>query len=87
MKVFILSWIEKAEVLIASNIIWSSASQLQEQIRAHQVSCPLLHLKSVNCFKRGLNLCLSCLRYFPQKLKLFLHNDPVKSEDTAQICS
>lgn len=38
MKAFILSWTKKAEALITGNIIWSSASQLQEQIRAHQVS-------------------------------------------------
>lgn len=38
MKAFILAWTEKAEALVASNIVWSSASQLQEQIRAHQVS-------------------------------------------------
>uniref|UniRef100_A0A3B3HW55 SYNE1 n=1 Tax=Oryzias latipes TaxID=8090 RepID=A0A3B3HW55_ORYLA len=36
MKKFILGWIEKAEALISGNIIWNSASQLQEQIRAHQ---------------------------------------------------
>lgn len=39
MKAFILSWTKKAEALVTGNIIWSSASQLQEQIRAHQVSC------------------------------------------------
>uniref|UniRef100_A0A3P9CP88 Uncharacterized protein n=1 Tax=Maylandia zebra TaxID=106582 RepID=A0A3P9CP88_9CICH len=38
MKAFILSWTKKAEALVTGNIIWSSASQLQEQIRAHQVS-------------------------------------------------
>ncbi len=38
MKAFILGWTEKAEALISGSIIWSSASQLQEQIRAHQVS-------------------------------------------------
>uniref|UniRef100_A0A3Q3A6V8 SYNE1 n=1 Tax=Kryptolebias marmoratus TaxID=37003 RepID=A0A3Q3A6V8_KRYMA len=46
MKAFILSWIEKAEALIASNIVWSSATQLQEQIRAHQAllrECRGLH--------------------------------------------
>lgn len=38
MKAFILGWTGKAEVLVTSSIVWSSASQLQEQIRAHQVS-------------------------------------------------
>lgn len=38
MKAFILAWIEKAEALVTGNIIWGSASQLQEQIRAHQAS-------------------------------------------------
>lgn len=37
MKAFILGWNGKAEVLVTSSIVWSSASQLQEQIRAHQV--------------------------------------------------
>uniref|UniRef100_A0A3B5L5H1 Uncharacterized protein n=1 Tax=Xiphophorus couchianus TaxID=32473 RepID=A0A3B5L5H1_9TELE len=32
MKAFILAWIEKAEDLVSGNIIWSSATQLQEQI-------------------------------------------------------
>ncbi|CAB1447010.1 unnamed protein product, partial [Pleuronectes platessa] len=46
MKAFILGWTEKAEVLVTGNIIWSSASQLQEQIRAHQAllrECRGLH--------------------------------------------
>ncbi|MED6283585.1 hypothetical protein CHARACLAT_010424, partial [Characodon lateralis] len=46
MKAFILAWIEKAEDLISGNIIWSSATQLQEQIRAHQAllrECRGLH--------------------------------------------
>ncbi|XP_028253699.1 nesprin-1 [Parambassis ranga] len=46
MKAFILGWTEKAEALVTSNIIWSSASQLQEQIRAHQAllrECRGLH--------------------------------------------
>ncbi|XP_026197444.1 nesprin-1 isoform X3 [Anabas testudineus] len=46
MKAFILAWTEKAEALVTSNIIWSSASQLQEQIRAHQAllrECRGLH--------------------------------------------
>lgn len=38
MKAFIVAWIEKAEVLVTSSIVWSSASQLQEQIRVHQAS-------------------------------------------------
>ncbi len=38
MKAFILGWTEKAEALVTGSIIWSAASQLQEQIRAHQVS-------------------------------------------------
>lgn len=38
MKAFILAWIEKAEALVTSSIVWSSASQLQEQIRVHQAS-------------------------------------------------
>lgn len=38
MKAFILGWTEKAEALVTGSIVWSSASQLQEQIRAHQVS-------------------------------------------------
>lgn len=38
MKAFILSWTEKAEALVTGSIMWSSSSQLQEQIRAHQVS-------------------------------------------------
>ena len=37
MRSFIMGWTEKAEALVTGNIIWSSASQLQEQIRAHQV--------------------------------------------------
>ncbi|XP_039981881.1 nesprin-1-like isoform X4 [Xiphias gladius] len=46
MKAFILGWTEKAEALVTGNIIWSSASQLQEQIRAHQAllrECRGLH--------------------------------------------
>lgn len=43
MKAFILAWTEKAEALVTSNIIWSSASQLQEQIRGHQVSLNKSH--------------------------------------------
>ncbi|CAI5683845.1 unnamed protein product [Oreochromis niloticus] len=46
MKAFILSWTKKAEALVTGNIIWSSASQLQEQIRAHQAllrECRGLH--------------------------------------------
>lgn len=84
MKTFILSWVEKAEALISSNIIWSSATQLQEQIRAHQVSFSLPQLNMVNCFKYVLNLRLSHLQYFPLKL---IRNYPIKSEDTALICS
>ncbi|KAJ0026825.1 hypothetical protein NQD34_017825 [Periophthalmus magnuspinnatus] len=45
-KTFILSWIEKAECMVSGNIIWSLASQLQEQIRAHQAllrECRGLH--------------------------------------------
>lgn len=38
MKAFILGWTEKAEALVTGDIAWSSAPQLQEQIRAHQVS-------------------------------------------------
>lgn len=38
MKAFILGWTEKAETLVTSSIVWSSTSQLQEQIRAHQAS-------------------------------------------------
>lgn len=38
MKAFILAWIEKAEALVTSSIVWTSASQLQEQIRVHQAS-------------------------------------------------
>uniref|UniRef100_A0A3Q3X3H4 Uncharacterized protein n=1 Tax=Mola mola TaxID=94237 RepID=A0A3Q3X3H4_MOLML len=37
MKAFILGWMEKAEGLVTGSIAWSSASQLQEQIRAHQL--------------------------------------------------
>ncbi|XP_047184446.1 nesprin-1 isoform X2 [Scophthalmus maximus] len=46
MKAFILGWTEKAEALVTGNIIWSAASQLQEQIRAHQAllrECRGLH--------------------------------------------
>ncbi|KAG7239212.1 hypothetical protein INR49_029965 [Caranx melampygus] len=46
MKAFILGWTEKAEALVSGNIVWSSASQLQEQIRAHQAllrECRGLH--------------------------------------------
>uniref|UniRef100_A0A3Q0RI10 SYNE1 n=1 Tax=Amphilophus citrinellus TaxID=61819 RepID=A0A3Q0RI10_AMPCI len=46
MKAFILGWTKKAEALVTGNIIWSSASQLQEQIRAHQAllrECRGLH--------------------------------------------
>ncbi|XP_029965559.1 nesprin-1 isoform X1 [Salarias fasciatus] len=45
-KAFILGWADKAEALVTGNIIWSSASQLQEQIRAHQAllrECRGLH--------------------------------------------
>ena len=42
MRQFLLGWAEKAETLVTGNIIWSSASQLQEQIRAHQVGVSLL---------------------------------------------
>ncbi|XP_042156778.1 nesprin-1 isoform X2 [Oncorhynchus tshawytscha] len=46
MRQFLLGWAEKAETLVTGNIIWSSASQLQEQIRAHQAvlrECRGLH--------------------------------------------
>ncbi|XP_027140369.1 nesprin-1 isoform X4 [Larimichthys crocea] len=46
MRAFILGWTEKAEALVTGSIIWSSASQLQEQIRAHQAllrECRGLH--------------------------------------------
>ncbi|KAK1888724.1 Nesprin-1, partial [Dissostichus eleginoides] len=46
MKAFILSWTKKAEDLVTGCIIWGSASQLQEQIRAHQAllrECRGLH--------------------------------------------
>ncbi|XP_074471039.1 nesprin-1-like isoform X4 [Sebastes fasciatus] len=46
MKEFILGWTEKAEALVTGSIIWGSASQLQEQIRAHQAllrECRGLH--------------------------------------------
>uniref|UniRef100_A0A3Q3XAT6 SYNE1 n=1 Tax=Mola mola TaxID=94237 RepID=A0A3Q3XAT6_MOLML len=46
MKAFILGWMEKAEGLVTGSIAWSSASQLQEQIRAHQAllrECRGLH--------------------------------------------
>ncbi|XP_026174038.1 nesprin-1 isoform X1 [Mastacembelus armatus] len=46
MKAFILAWTEKAEAVVTGNITWSSASQLQEQIRAHQAllrECRGLH--------------------------------------------
>uniref|UniRef100_A0A8C2ZX98 SYNE1 n=1 Tax=Cyclopterus lumpus TaxID=8103 RepID=A0A8C2ZX98_CYCLU len=46
MKAFILGWTEKAEALVTGCIIWGSASQLQEQIRAHQAllrECRGLH--------------------------------------------
>ncbi|KAJ8275253.1 hypothetical protein COCON_G00098780 [Conger conger] len=33
---FIVNWTEKATTLVKGNIIWSSASQLQEQIRTYQ---------------------------------------------------
>lgn len=38
MKGFILGWTDKAEALVTGDIVWSSGSQLQEQIRAYQVS-------------------------------------------------
>lgn len=38
LKDFILGWTEKAEALVTGSIVWSSVSQLQEQIRAHQAS-------------------------------------------------
>uniref|UniRef100_A0A3Q3E087 Uncharacterized protein n=1 Tax=Hippocampus comes TaxID=109280 RepID=A0A3Q3E087_HIPCM len=37
-KEFILSWVEKAESLLSGSVVWSPISQLQEQIRAYQVS-------------------------------------------------
>ncbi|XP_056150129.1 nesprin-1-like [Lampris incognitus] len=46
MRSFILGWTEKAEALVSGSIIWSSASQLQEQIRTHQAllrECRGLH--------------------------------------------
>ncbi|XP_037304616.2 nesprin-1 isoform X8 [Pungitius pungitius] len=46
MKAFILGWTEKAEALVTGGIIWGSASQMQEQIRAHQAllrECRGLH--------------------------------------------
>ncbi|XP_033998692.1 nesprin-1 isoform X2 [Trematomus bernacchii] len=46
MKAFILGWTKKAEDLVTGCIIWGSASQLQEQIRAHQAllrECRGLH--------------------------------------------
>ncbi|XP_053736179.1 nesprin-1 isoform X10 [Synchiropus splendidus] len=46
LKEYILGWTEKAEALVTGNIIWSSATQLQEQIRAHQAllrECRGLH--------------------------------------------
>ena len=51
MKAFILGWTEKAEVLVTGNIIWSSASQLQEQIRAHQVRLNESHSREVKVIK------------------------------------
>ncbi|XP_062858462.1 nesprin-1 isoform X4 [Trichomycterus rosablanca] len=32
----ILNWTEKAETLVSTNIVWSPASMMQEQIRTHQ---------------------------------------------------
>lgn len=32
-----LNWTEKAETVVSANIMWSPASQMQEQIRTHQV--------------------------------------------------
>lgn len=52
MKAFILGWTGKAEVLVTSSIVWSSASQLQEQIRAHQAShyvASQYGFKIINC--------------------------------------
>lgn len=53
-KAFISGWTEKAEALVTSGIIWNSVSQLQEQIRAHQVSLDWSCCKNV----------FSCILYF-----------------------
>lgn len=37
-----LNWTEKAETVVSANIMWSPASQMQEQIRTHQVVTPAL---------------------------------------------
>lgn len=34
---FILKWIEKAKILVHSNITWNSATQLRDQFMSHQV--------------------------------------------------
>uniref|UniRef100_A0A8B9L4Z7 Spectrin repeat containing, nuclear envelope 1a n=1 Tax=Astyanax mexicanus TaxID=7994 RepID=A0A8B9L4Z7_ASTMX len=36
MLTLVLNWTEKAETLISTNIVWSPASMMQEQIRTHQ---------------------------------------------------
>lgn len=54
MKAFILDWTEKAETMVTSSIVWSSTSQLQEQIRAHQASMN----------EQGIEMVLRCMKLF-----------------------
>ena len=61
MRSFIMGWTEKAEALVTGNIIWSSASQLQEQIRAHQVRLrPKLLFSELIEFVRFFYYVLNC---------------------------
>lgn len=57
MRAFILGWTEKAEALVSGNIIWTSASQLQEQIRAHQVN---LYSESHSRDRNSFNILENC---------------------------
>lgn len=67
MRAFILGWTEKAEALVTGSIIWSSASQLQEQIRAHQVSLNESHSREW-AWRRNKNWVLIHFIFtFPQK--------------------
>lgn len=62
LKDFILGWTEKAEALVTGSIVWSSVSQLQEQIRTHQVSLTASHSR----FKMSENWVLIHSHCFPQ---------------------
>lgn len=67
MRAFILGWTEKAEALVTGSIIWSSASQLQEQIRAHQVSLNECHSREWAWRRKKNWVLIHFIFTFPQK--------------------